>query len=223
MALSKGLNLADSRVAEAFANRPVTEASVREMLGQGYLGVGNAAKAVEEYQRAFTLREAMQGASHPDTAACRNQLAVAYRLAGRTADASNLFKHNLRSPNDAAALAVRGATLLLQKKPAEAELTLRSCWTIRQKIQSNDWTTFDTESLLGEALVDQKKYAQAEPLLLAGYDGLKLREDKIPGSDKSRVTRAMERLVELYEAWGKPEEAMYWRNKLKTVEPLKKP
>ena len=59
----------------------------------------------------------MQGASHPETAACRNQLAVAYRLAGRTTDASDLFERNLNSPNDAAALAVRGATLLLQKKP----------------------------------------------------------------------------------------------------------
>ena len=70
--------------------------------------------------------------------------------------------------------------LLLQKKPAEAELKLRECLTIRQKIQPDDWTTFDTKSMLGEALLDQKKFADAEPLLLAGYEGMKQREDTIP-------------------------------------------
>ena len=37
--------------------------------------------AVQQYRRTLDLREAIQGAAHPDAAACRNQLAVAYRLA----------------------------------------------------------------------------------------------------------------------------------------------
>ena len=122
----------------------------------------------------------MQGVNHPDTAACRNQLAVAYRLAGRTAEAGRLFDRNPNSPAHAAALAVRGSMLLLQKKPAEAELKLRECLTIRQKIQPDDWTTFETKSILGEALLEQKKFADAEPLLLSGYEGMKHREDAIP-------------------------------------------
>ena len=39
---------------------------------------------------------------------------------------------------------------------------------------------FNTKSLLGGALLGQKKFAEAEPLLLAGYEGLKLREKTIP-------------------------------------------
>ena len=132
----------------------------------------------------------MQGVNHPDTAACRNQLAVAYRLAGRTAEAGRLFDRNPNSPAHAAALAVRGSMLLLhEKKPAEAELKLRECLTIRQKIQPDDWTTFDTKSLLGEALLDQKKFAEAEPLLLSGYEGMKQREGTIPPQDKPRLTQ----------------------------------
>ena len=42
------------------------------------------------------------------------------------------------------------------------------------------WTTFNTKSLLGASLLGQKKYAEAEPLLVAGYSGLKQREAKIP-------------------------------------------
>ena len=95
-----------------------------------------------------------------------------------------------------------------EKKPAEAELKLRECLTIRQKIQPDDWTTFDTKSMLGEALLDQKKFADAEPLLLSGYEGMKQREDTIPSQEKPRLTKALERLVKLYEAWGKKDEAI---------------
>jgi hypothetical protein len=105
--------------------------------------------------------------------------------------------------------------LLLEKKPAEAELRLRECLTIRRKIQPGDWTTFDTESILGEALLVQERFADAEPLLLSGYDGLRRRADAIPPGDQLRLAQAIERLVSLYEAWGKPEKATRWRDELR--------
>jgi eukaryotic-like serine/threonine-protein kinase len=82
---------------------------------------------------------------------------------------------------------------------------------IRQRIQPDDWTTFDAKSMLGEALLDQKKYADAEPLLLSGYEGLKQHEAKIPSQEKIHRTKALERLVQLYEAWGKNDKAAKWR------------
>jgi hypothetical protein len=212
--LRKALESTDSRVNEAFADRPLAEAAIREMLGLGYLGVGEPSRAVQEYQRALDLREATQGAAHPDAAACRNQLAVAYRLAGRPTEAAFLFNRSPNTPGHAAALAARGLTLLLEKKPTEAELKLRECLTIRRKIQPGDWTTFDTESALGEALVDQKKFAEAEPLLRSGYEGLKRREDAIPSQERSRLTRALERLVKFYEAQGQEDQAARWRKEL---------
>ena len=60
-------------------------------------------------------------------------------------------------------------------------------------------------------LLGQKTYAEAEPLLLAGYEGMKAREAKVP---KPRLTQAGERIVKLYEAWGQPEKAAEWRAKL---------
>jgi tetratricopeptide (TPR) repeat protein len=176
--------------------------------------VGEPTLAVRQYERALALREAMQGASHPDAAACRNQLAVAYRLAGRTTEAALLFDRHLNSPSHASALAARGLALLLEKKPAEAELKLREALTIRRKIQPGDWTTFDTESTLGEALLDQKRFADAEKPLLSGGEGLQQRAGAIPAQDKARLTKAIERLVRLYEAWGKPDEAAKWRAEL---------
>jgi tetratricopeptide (TPR) repeat protein len=220
--LRKAVDLTESRVAEAFADRPLGEASAREILGLAYWGLGDAAQAVKQYERALALRESLQGFDHSDTADCRNQLAVTYRLAGRTDDASRLFDRNPYSPAHASALAVRGSALLFQKKPAEAELQLRECLTIRQKIQPDDWTTFDTKSMLGEALLDQKKFVEAEPMLLSGYEGMKQREDTIPSRDKPRLNKALERLVTLYEAWGKNDQAMRWRKELETAGATKK-
>ena len=74
--------------------------------------------------------------------------------------------------------------------------------------------TFYTKSLLGGSLLGQKKYAEAEPLLLAGYEGMKQREGKIPPIFKFRLTEAIERLVQLYEVTGKKDKADEWRKKL---------
>ncbi len=215
--LRKAVETAESQVADLFADRPLREASVREMLGLAYLNLGQPAQAVKQYERALALREAMQGASHPDTADCRNKLAVAYRLAGRTTEAGRLFDQNLNAPAHATGLAVRGSILLSEKKPAEAELKLRACLTIREKLQPDDWTTFDAKSMLGEALLDQKRYAEAEPLLLSGYEGMKQREDTIPPQDRHRLTSALQRLVHLYEAWGKQDKAAQWQKEMKTA------
>ena len=55
----------------------------------------------------------------------------------------------------------------------------------------------------------------AEPLLKDGYEGLKQRQDKIPEMfRKLRLTEALERLVELYERWERPEQAARWRKEL---------
>jgi tetratricopeptide (TPR) repeat protein len=214
ISLRKAVDLTESQVAETFAERPLAEAAIREMLGLAYLSLGDAAQAVKQYERAFALRQAMQGANAPETADCRNQLAVAYRLAGRTVEGSRLFERNPNSPDYASALAASGSMLLAQKNPAEAELKLRECLAIRQKIQPGDWTTPETKSLLGEALMDQGRFAEAEPLLLSGFEGMRQHAGTIPSREKPRLNRALERLVRLYESWGKEVEAARWRKEL---------
>jgi hypothetical protein len=222
LTLRKAVDLAESRIAESFADRPLAEATVRELLGRSYLGLGAPSRAVGQYERALALREAIQGAGEPETAACRNQLAVANRLAGRAAEAGRLFDRNPNSPSHASALAVRGALLLADNKPADAELALRECLTIRQKNQAEDWTTFETSSMLGEALAAQQKYADAEPLLVAGYEGMKRRQAAIPAQDKPRLTKALKRLVMYYEVRGMNAEAARWRDQLESPPGKKK-
>ena len=89
---------------------------------------------------------------------------------------------------------------------SEAEKLLRECLSIRDKIEPNAWTTFNTRSMLGGALLGQKKYTDAEPALLAAYEGMKQREETIPQIAKFLVTEAEGRLAELFEATRKKDE-----------------
>ena len=108
-----------------------------------------------------------------------------------------------------------------------AEEMLRESLAIREKKEPEAWTTFNTMSMLGGALLWQKKYAEAEPLLLKGYEGIKARLPQSPGADaprlamQQRLTEALDRLIELYTALGKPEEVKkYQAEKAKLSPPL---
>lgn len=101
---------------------------------------------------------------------------------------------------------------LKQQRFAEAESLLREAMngTGNQNLQI--WDTFDRQSLLGASLLGQGKYSDAEPLLIAGYEGLKKLSPAI--SADANLPAAGERLVNLYTAWGKPGQIDEWRRKL---------
>ena len=114
----------------------------------------------------------------------------------------------------AAQLAALGLNLLREEKWPEAEEALREALTTRRKHQPEEWTTFNSVSALGGAYLGQERFSKAEPLLVEAYEGMKAREDKIPEAAKVRLTEAVQRLVDLYTAWEKPEEAARWKAKL---------
>ena len=75
--------------------------------------------------------------------------------------------------------------------------------------------TLSHEDHAGRALAGQKKFQEAEPLLVEGYSGMKAREAKISlPTAKTRLPEAIQRLVDLYVAWEKPEQAAEWQKQL---------
>lgn len=64
-----------------------------------------------------------------------------------------------------------GSLLLEKRTVAEAEPLLRECLAICEKPEPDPGRTFNPQSTLGAALLGQKKYQGAEPLLLEGYGG----------------------------------------------------
>ena len=103
---------------------------------------------------------------------------------------------------------------LIEGKFTEAEELARECLAIREKEIPDDWRTFNARSMLGGSLLGQKKYAEAEPLLLSGYAGMRQREDKIPQQGKPHLKETLRRLVQLYEATSRPDQAAEWKQKL---------
>ena len=91
---------------------------------------------------------------------------------------------------------------------------MRTCLAIREKAMPDDWRRFWAMSLLGGSLRDQGKYVEAEPLLVAGYEGIKARESKMPSAGKPRLLDAARGVVRLYKAWDKPELARSWSEKI---------
>jgi tetratricopeptide (TPR) repeat protein len=132
-------------------------------------------------------------------------------------------------PELADALAEFTFALLDSGKFSEAEPTARECLPIYEKELPDNWRTFDARSMLGGSLLGQKKYAEAEPLLLSGYEGLKQHEDKIdlrylsprfwpfPATSKPWLKEAAQRLVLLYEATGQPDQADKWKKTLEEI------
>jgi serine/threonine protein kinase/tetratricopeptide (TPR) repeat protein len=126
------------------------------------------------------------------------------------------------SPAYAAGLASAGQSRLDRRQWSEAESVLREALAIRAKSQPEVWTTFNTMSMLGGALLGQKKYAEAEPLLLKGYEGMMAREKPIPPQVRFRISEALGRLVELYTALEKPDEVQkYTKLRTQYAEPMR--
>ena len=60
------------------------------------------------------------------------------------------------------------------------------------------------EELLGRVYVAQKRFSEAEPLFLQAYERTLRREQE-------RVAAIASTLADLYEAWGRPDDAAEWR------------
>jgi hypothetical protein len=104
--------------------------------------------------------------------------------------------------------------LLSQRQWAKAEATARECLARYEKIDPTNSSTFNCRSSLGLILTSEQKYSEAEPLLLAAYDGLSRAAQTHPNDLNPRVREALERLVQLYEAIPRPDEARRWKGKL---------
>jgi tetratricopeptide (TPR) repeat protein len=160
---------------------------------------------VVELCRAFRSgAEVAEQSGDVDGALARRREAVSYLRGRLPAD----------DPEVADALAGLASTLLLIGKYSEAESMARESLAIIEKKLPDDWRAFNAKSVLGGSLLGQKRYAEAEPLLLSGYEGMEQRKDKIPAERKSWLKETLRRLVQLYEATDRPAQAAEWKRKL---------
>ena len=107
------------------------------------------------------------------------------------------------SPVTMGAAADLALAYLSQGKFAAGERLAREALEFNQKRQPDDWQRFRAESLLGASLAGQKKYAEAEPLLREGYQGMEARKDRMGAPERYHIDRARDWLTQLHNALDK--------------------
>ncbi len=111
----------------------------------------------------------------------------------------------------ATALTVQGLILNKLGRSDEAEKVLREAVKLREEnLPDKHFMTALSKGALGEFLAIQKRFAEAEPLLLGSYESLKNSQS----ADSPRIRTAADRLVTLYTDWGKPTDANNFRSRL---------
>jgi eukaryotic-like serine/threonine-protein kinase len=210
------------RTAKLGLDHPRTLVS-RQSLATAYRTAGRAAEAIAIWEAMLPAARTTLGPEHPNTLTFTNSLATTYESLGRWAEAVPLRRALVaarqksspaHSPAVAADLVALGSNLLKQQEWTEAERVLRESLKIGEANRPDDWSTFEARSLVGASLVGQQRYGEAEALVVVGYEGFKAREATLSAKSKMHLPAAAERVVQLYEAWGKKEKAVEWRNKL---------
>jgi hypothetical protein len=221
-------------------NKHLELLTTRTVLASVLLQLKRLREAEWEAKQAFEGRRDQLGESNPFTFIPQSILIQVYFAQGRREDAAPLVQNLLanvqgygeKMPGFAlASIGFVGETLLREGDFVEAESFLRVYLDLAAKQPSDGGFRFPAESALGACLLEQKSYKEAERLLLSGYNGLLKSEDKSPAAitrqrasgRQSDLTEALERLVQLYEEWDKPNEAAKWRKKLEAAKAAAKP
>jgi serine/threonine protein kinase/Flp pilus assembly protein TadD len=195
-------------------------------LAMAYQIAGRTDEALPLFKETLQKLQAKLGTEHPDTLKTMNNLGWAHLSAGRLPDALPLLEQAVQlgrarlgpdHPDLLKSMSNLGTAYLENGQAVEAESLLRECLQILESSRPQDWNTFNTQSMLGGSLLAQERYAEAEPLLVKGFEGLNHREDEMPANAKIHLTEALERLVRLYDTWGRKDEAENWRKKLESA------
>jgi len=190
-----------------------------ECLAGTYGLSGRYAQAEELFNQTLDIQRRVLGPEHPDTLLTLSDFASMYQVLGKYAQAEIYATQALAGRRRAlgsehadtmASAADVALAYLSQGKFTESEPLAREAVAFCRKMQPEDWQRFRAETLLGASLSGEKKYAEAEPVLLGGYQGMLARKDRIDVPDWYHLDLARGWIVQLYQAWGKPGKAAEW-------------
>lgn len=158
-----------------------------------------------------------------------NNIAVALTIVGmisgkngRFEDAENYLLESLNMrkrlyPDDHIEVAITrgylGKLYVDYENHDQAEAILRKALAVYEKYYATNTREISSiKGALGASLTRQEKYSDAESLYQKDYQMLK----GIPDIDPKRLEKALNRLINLYEKWQKPQLAEEYRKKLDT-------
>jgi tetratricopeptide (TPR) repeat protein len=155
------------------------------------------------------------GSEHPDVA--RSAALLAYWLieAGSFEEAGQLVDEALairrkvmgdESADVAATYTLRANLLLAERRFDEAlKVAIEARRILALSLPDNHWRVAMAKNTQGAALTGLGRYKEAEPLLVGSLE--KLYGSPVP----DLPARGRQRLVELYTAWGRPQDAIKYK------------
>jgi tetratricopeptide (TPR) repeat protein len=207
----------------AYGERHPYTLYVESQLAQTYVEDGKASQGISLLEKTHKAFREVAGAGAPDTLREETALGWAYDSQGDVVRAQQFWEGALdgyrrfgseQEANAADVSELRGQNLTKQGKYAQAEPLLREAVAFREKDNRDDWALFRAQAFLGAALAGLRQYAEAEPALLSGFEGMNQRATRMPAKQKKWIRVSGEQIVQLYSQWPKPEQAAQWRAKL---------
>jgi serine/threonine protein kinase len=199
--------------------------------GKLYMNQGKYAEADATFSRVLEMMHRVLGDARPETLATMNYLGSVKWHEDDYASAEQLLTRALDGdrrvfgkdhPRTLSTLVWLGRTRLQQRRYDLSEASFREALAAYQRTNPAAWERYYSESFLGQSLAGAGKYADAEPLLISGYQGLLQHRAKIPAVSQPEVGSAVDQIVRLYEDWLKPDKAAEWQAKLKSDLPASK-
>ena len=180
---------------------------------------GDYAAAEPYYRQGIAIYQEVYGEQHPHVATALNNLAIVLELRGDYEAAEEVFRQALAMRRRflgnehhrvASSLKALAAFRVGRGAYGEAEQLLREALRIyRQQLPAGDWRIASAESVLGASLTGLGRYREAETLLLASYPIVA----EVKGSGSPYARDVLKRLVDLYDAWAKPEKTAEYRRR----------
>ena len=190
-------------------------------LAYTYTTEGKYAQAEALFGRDLQIQRRVRGPENEDTLTTLTHMAFLYEVEGKYGEAETAAAQALagrrhlfgtKHPATAASAADLAEAYVSEGKFTQSEPLAREAEAFQRTTQPDNWQLFWAESLLGASLTGEKKYVEAEPLLLEGYRGMKEQKDKIPVPKLRDLDGAHKWIVQMYVAWGKPQKAAEWRH-----------
>ena len=189
-------------------------------LSQVYVEEGKLSQGISLLENTLQNSRQNLGPNAPHTVRTEATLGWAYDSQGDLPRAEAMWRLALEGfrslGEDQGAFDMRellGQNLTRQGKFDKAEPLLRQALAFREKGDPHDWQRFRAQAFLGAALAGLRRYSEAEPLLLSGYQGMK-DSTRMPAKQKKWVRSSGEDVVDLYAQWAKPVQAAQWRQKI---------
>jgi len=185
-------------------------------------GKGDFAGADQMARQVLDIRQRILGPEHADTLESLHILGRLYEAEGKYADAEPLYAKALESRRrvlgpkhtDTLASEIALAELRLdQRRSADADPLLREALGILRQTRPEDFQRYWAENLLGTALFQSGRPADAEPLLLAGYQGMEKNAGRVSALNREKLKKAAGSIAAFYDVSGKPQLAAEWEDK----------